>query len=470
MSANDRRRFLRAMALAGGRALLAGCDRLADSKSAIPVAAGRGRRTDRRRAAGADARRCAGPGVHRGRHLAGVQGQRLGQSADAGIPGDGRRRLRHYRLQVGGLVERPLSLDLAQLRALAFAHPDHPPRLRRGLELHRQVEGRAAGHAARPGRSAAEARATWCSAAPTAWTRPRALLRERVPVRGLPPAEHPGLRHERRRCSTFRMARRLRVRLERKLGYKMAKYTRRHRPGRQSWTASAAARAAIGRTAATSGTAASDLSLSSAAMHHRSGRPGGMHMDDASHGQKRRREPMSRVDTAWLRMERATNLMMITSVMMFEEPMDLDRLKRMVKQRFLAYPRFRQKAVDTRRRRLVGRRRRLRPRLARAPVGVARPRRQARTGALRQPAGVDAAGQDQAALAIPPGREIRRRLGAGHAHPPLLRRRHGAGAGDAVDDRHRARGDQAGSQLSKAWLARATAARSRSGSARSTAT
>lgn len=61
---------------------------------------------------------------------------------------------------------------------------------------------------------------------------------------------------------------------------------------------------------------------------------------------KVRREPMSRVDTAWLRMERATNLMMITGVMMFDEPVTLDRLKRIIKQRFLAYPRFRQKAVD----------------------------------------------------------------------------------------------------------------------------
>ena len=34
---------------------------------------------------------------------------------------------------------------------------------------------------------------------------------------------------------------------------------------------------------------------------------------------KSRKEPMSRVDTAWLRMERPTNLMMITSVMMFDE-------------------------------------------------------------------------------------------------------------------------------------------------------
>lgn len=62
---------------------------------------------------------------------------------------------------------------------------------------------------------------------------------------------------------------------------------------------------------------------------------------------RRRREPMSRVDTAWLRMERSTNLMMITSVMMFESPLALDRLKKVIKDRFLAYPRFRQKVVET---------------------------------------------------------------------------------------------------------------------------
>ena len=61
---------------------------------------------------------------------------------------------------------------------------------------------------------------------------------------------------------------------------------------------------------------------------------------------KMRRDPMSRVDTAWLRMERPTNLMMISSVMMFEESMNLDKLKRVIRQRFLAYPRFRQKVVD----------------------------------------------------------------------------------------------------------------------------
>jgi WS/DGAT/MGAT family acyltransferase len=58
-------------------------------------------------------------------------------------------------------------------------------------------------------------------------------------------------------------------------------------------------------------------------------------------------EPMSKVDTAWLRMESPTNLMMITGVMMFDRPMDVGRFKRMLAERFLAFRRFRQKAVDT---------------------------------------------------------------------------------------------------------------------------
>lgn len=59
-----------------------------------------------------------------------------------------------------------------------------------------------------------------------------------------------------------------------------------------------------------------------------------------------KREPMSRVDTAWLRMERPTNPMMITGVLMFAEQMSLQQLKRVIQQRFLAYPRFRQKPVE----------------------------------------------------------------------------------------------------------------------------
>ena len=58
-----------------------------------------------------------------------------------------------------------------------------------------------------------------------------------------------------------------------------------------------------------------------------------------------KREAMSRVDTAWLRMERPTNPMMITGVLMFDEPMSLADLRKTVRDRFLSYSRFRQKAV-----------------------------------------------------------------------------------------------------------------------------
>ena len=60
-----------------------------------------------------------------------------------------------------------------------------------------------------------------------------------------------------------------------------------------------------------------------------------------------RRESMSRVDTAWLRMERPTNPMMITGVLMFDEPITLARLKKVVEKRFLDYSRFRMKPVET---------------------------------------------------------------------------------------------------------------------------
>jgi diacylglycerol O-acyltransferase / wax synthase len=62
---------------------------------------------------------------------------------------------------------------------------------------------------------------------------------------------------------------------------------------------------------------------------------------------KGRREPMSKVDTAWLRMEKPTNLMMITGVLMFEERLDLQAFRKLIAERFLAFKRFRQKAVDT---------------------------------------------------------------------------------------------------------------------------
>ena len=56
---------------------------------------------------------------------------------------------------------------------------------------------------------------------------------------------------------------------------------------------------------------------------------------------------MSAVDTAWLRMDRPYNLMMITGVMMFGEKLALRRLRKVIKERFLVFRRFGQRAVET---------------------------------------------------------------------------------------------------------------------------
>jgi diacylglycerol O-acyltransferase len=58
------------------------------------------------------------------------------------------------------------------------------------------------------------------------------------------------------------------------------------------------------------------------------------------------RERISGVDTAWLRMEQPTNLMMIVGVMTFERPLQLRDVRRVLERRFLAYRRFRQRAVQ----------------------------------------------------------------------------------------------------------------------------
>ncbi|CAG1009419.1 diacylglycerol O-acyltransferase [Burkholderiales bacterium] len=59
-----------------------------------------------------------------------------------------------------------------------------------------------------------------------------------------------------------------------------------------------------------------------------------------------KREKISAVDTAWLRMDRPHNLMMITGVLMFRGRVELARLRRLVEERFLVFRRFRQKPVD----------------------------------------------------------------------------------------------------------------------------
>ena len=54
---------------------------------------------------------------------------------------------------------------------------------------------------------------------------------------------------------------------------------------------------------------------------------------------------MSSVDTAWLRMDRPSNLMMICGVLIFGEHLTLARLKATLSDRFLRFKRFRQLAV-----------------------------------------------------------------------------------------------------------------------------
>ncbi|MDK2126783.1 WS/DGAT/MGAT family O-acyltransferase [Parachitinimonas caeni] len=58
-----------------------------------------------------------------------------------------------------------------------------------------------------------------------------------------------------------------------------------------------------------------------------------------------KRESMSSIDTAWLRMDRPTNLMVINGVLFFETQIDFERLKRVIEARLLKYKRFKQKVV-----------------------------------------------------------------------------------------------------------------------------
>jgi diacylglycerol O-acyltransferase / wax synthase len=60
-----------------------------------------------------------------------------------------------------------------------------------------------------------------------------------------------------------------------------------------------------------------------------------------------KRERISAVDTAWLRMDRPSNLMMIVGVLMLDRRLTLARLRHAIGERFLVFHRFRQRAVRT---------------------------------------------------------------------------------------------------------------------------
>ena len=61
------------------------------------------------------------------------------------------------------------------------------------------------------------------------------------------------------------------------------------------------------------------------------------------------RHRMASADAAWLHMDRPTNLMVVNSVMWYEEPLDLDRALEVLRARLVdRYPRFRQRVVEPR--------------------------------------------------------------------------------------------------------------------------
>ena len=58
------------------------------------------------------------------------------------------------------------------------------------------------------------------------------------------------------------------------------------------------------------------------------------------------RERISGVDTAWLRMEHPTNLMMIVGVLMLREKVSLAQVRKTLEARWLTFHRFKQKAIQ----------------------------------------------------------------------------------------------------------------------------
>ena len=61
---------------------------------------------------------------------------------------------------------------------------------------------------------------------------------------------------------------------------------------------------------------------------------------------RKQSEPLAPVDHAWLRMEDPTNLMMVTGILIFDQPLDFERLRATFEQRLLRFDRFRQRVVE----------------------------------------------------------------------------------------------------------------------------
>ncbi len=84
---------------------------------------------------------------------------------------------------------------------------------------------------------------------------------------------------------------------------------------------------------------------------------------------------MSHADAAWLQMDRPTNLMVITSALWFDAPIDEQRLRDVVRERLVEpVPTVRAAHRERRDGPLVGGRPGLRPRPAHPPPGARRAR------------------------------------------------------------------------------------------------
>ncbi len=59
----------------------------------------------------------------------------------------------------------------------------------------------------------------------------------------------------------------------------------------------------------------------------------------------RNSQALSNVDTAWLGLDEPTNMMMITGVMTFKKPINLDHLQAIIAHRWLKFDRFSQRLV-----------------------------------------------------------------------------------------------------------------------------
>ncbi len=60
----------------------------------------------------------------------------------------------------------------------------------------------------------------------------------------------------------------------------------------------------------------------------------------------RGRTPLADVDSAWLRMDDPTNLMVVTGVMITDAPLAFEDIRDVVVNRLLEFRRFRQRVVD----------------------------------------------------------------------------------------------------------------------------